>query len=191
MQLLYAAPMAESGSTPRMPKGGTETSSPSQEKSVWRDSTWVPHSKPPHMLHKGGAEDSAWYPRCHPKTAQGGAVSPEWMVAGSERRMAGRGAKTPEFSPCGVAPLRLEGRFNALDTDLEAATPSPCHAMAADASLNRAIEIDQSQGTALLGTGEGTILDRECFDSPRALWASSGPSLAFWELVEVEKTTPS
>ena len=71
-----------------------------------------------------------------------------------------------EFSPCGVAPLRLEGRFDALDQYLEAATPSPCYAMAVDVSLNRGIEIDQSQGMALLGTGEGTILDRECSDSP-------------------------
>ena len=66
------------------------------------------------MLHKGGAEYSAWDPRRHPKTAQGGAMSPKWIVARSQQRMMGRGAKAPEFSPCGVVPLRLEGRFNAL-----------------------------------------------------------------------------
>ena len=38
--------------------------------------------------------------------------------------------------------------------------------MATNVSLNRGIEVDQSQGRASLGIGEGTILDTECSDSP-------------------------
>ena len=46
LQFLHAALMAELGNTPRMHKGRTETSPPSQETSVRRDSTSVPPSTP-------------------------------------------------------------------------------------------------------------------------------------------------
>ena len=94
-------------------------------------------------------------------------MSPKWIAAGSQRRMAGRGAKAPEFSPCGVAPFLLEGRFNALDQDSEAATLFSWHVIDSDVSFNQGMEGVHSQGRAILGTGEGTTSDRECSDSPK------------------------
>ena len=79
----------------------------------------------------------------------------------------GRGTKTLEILPSGVAPLRLEGRFDALDLDLKTATPFPWHIIDADVSLNQGMEVDHSQGRAILGIGEGTTSARGCSDSSK------------------------
>ena len=159
-----AALTADSMATPRTNEAGTETSSPSQATSVRRVSKSAQPSTPPHMLDAGRAEDSAWQPRRHPKHVEAGAVSPEWTVAGSTWKMAGRGPKAPETSPSGVLPLRLEGRFDALGSGSDSDTPS--HIENEDESSNLGRELSQSQGGAILDVDEGFQYVGERIDSP-------------------------
>ena len=105
--------------SPREQMGGTESTFPPLGTSAKSDSFKTPDLPLPHKSSMVIEGDSAWNSRLEAQSPSRDLVSPEWAVAGPQRRLARRRSRAPKESPVGIPPLRLEDRFNALEANSE------------------------------------------------------------------------